>query len=194
MSSFQQDVNAVNTINWCKSVLKANKEGISFERAWMTRYLLHVVGDIHQPLHSTNYFNDTFKNGDLGGNLIKVNLINGTSFNLHSYFDSIALEQDPDNRIQRPLNDSFREQLKGEARDLMKKYTADSLAKEIAKTDPKVWGAEAFEFAVNKIYSFTQRSNQITAEYQAEMQELLHRQLALGGYRLAEAIASIYES
>lgn len=67
MTQLQQDVNAVNTINWCQSVLKANKEGISFERAFMARYLLHVVGDIHQPLHSTMMFNNTYKNGDLGG-------------------------------------------------------------------------------------------------------------------------------
>lgn len=67
MTQYQQDVNAVNIINWCESVLKANKEGISFERAFMARYLLHLVGDIHQPLHSTMMFNATYKTGDLGG-------------------------------------------------------------------------------------------------------------------------------
>lgn len=83
----------------------------------MARYLLHLVGDIHQPLHSTNYFNETFKNGDLGGNLIKITLLNGTTnFNLHAYFDAIALEQDPDTRIIRPLNDSFRATLEDEAK------------------------------------------------------------------------------
>ena len=91
MTSYQQDVNSINIINWCISVLKNNKEGISFERAWMTRYLLHVVGDIHQPLHNTNFFNGTYKNGDLGGNLIKINILNGSSMNLHAYFDAIAL-------------------------------------------------------------------------------------------------------
>ena len=107
----------------------------------MARYLLHVIGDIHQPLHSTNYFNETFKNGDLGGNLIKMTLINGTqNFNLHSYFDSIALEQDPDTRINRPLNDTFRQTLEDEARLLMKNFPSDSLAAEIAITDPKRWG------------------------------------------------------
>lgn len=33
----------------------------------MARYLLHLVGDIHQPLHSTMMFNATYKTGDLGG-------------------------------------------------------------------------------------------------------------------------------
>ena len=28
--------------------------------------------------------------------------------NLHAYFDAIALDQDPDNRIERPLNDTMR--------------------------------------------------------------------------------------
>jgi hypothetical protein len=140
MTSLQQDVNAVNTINWCKSVLKANKAGVTFERAWMARYLLHVVGDIHQPLHSTNFFNATYKTGDLGGNLIKVNLLNGTSFNLHSYFDSIALEQDPDTRIDRPLNDTFRATLEDEAKQLMKDYPADSMSDLLSVTDPKRWG------------------------------------------------------
>lgn len=30
MTEYQQDVNAVNTINWCSSVLGANKDGTSF--------------------------------------------------------------------------------------------------------------------------------------------------------------------
>jgi hypothetical protein len=67
MTEYQQDVNAINIINWCQSVLKANKDGISFERAFMARYLLHLVGDIHQPLHSTMMYNATYKTGDLGG-------------------------------------------------------------------------------------------------------------------------------
>lgn len=67
MTEFQVDINAVNIINHCKNVIGSNKQGISFERAFMARYLLHVVGDIHQPLHTTNMFNSSFKNGDLGG-------------------------------------------------------------------------------------------------------------------------------
>lgn len=192
MTSYQQDVNAVNTINWCKSVLKANNDGISFERAWMTRYLLHVVGDIHQPLHATNFFNSTYKTGDLGGNRIKITLINGTDYNLHSYFDSIALEQDIDTMIIRPLNETFAKTIEDEARQLMDKYQAASLAELIAIKDPKVWGVESYEFAVHNIYAFTQKTKQITEEYQSEMRIAMQRQIVLGGYRLAETIAEIY--
>lgn len=40
----------------------------------------------------------------------------GTEMNLHAYFDSIALEQDPVNRIQRPLNDTFRKTIEDKAK------------------------------------------------------------------------------
>ena len=140
MSQYQQDVNSINTINWCYKVLKLNKNGVSFERAWMARYLLHLVGDIHQPLHNTNMFNASFKTGDLGGNLIKITTPTGASTNLHAFFDSIALEQGLDDRIVRPLNDTYRAQLETEAREIMAKYPAESLKDLVSIKDPHAWG------------------------------------------------------
>ena len=57
MTDVQIDSNSVNIVGWAMTVLKTNKQGISFERAFMARYLLHLVGDMHQPLHNTNMFN-----------------------------------------------------------------------------------------------------------------------------------------
>ena len=51
------------------SVLKTNKNAVTFERAFMARYLLHLVGDVHQPLHSASMYNETFKSGDMGGTI-----------------------------------------------------------------------------------------------------------------------------
>lgn len=67
---------------------------------------MHVVGDIHQPLHNTNLFNETYPDGDLGGNRINVTTANNITIKLHNYFDSIALYQDPNNKIIRPLNEN----------------------------------------------------------------------------------------
>lgn len=106
MNELQIDVNSFKIINFCKTVLSTNKEGISFERAFMARYLMHVVGDIHQPLHNTNLFNETYPDGDLGGNRINVTTDTNYTIKLHNYFDSIALYQDPNKKIDRPLNDT----------------------------------------------------------------------------------------
>jgi len=49
------------------------------------------------------------------GNLIHIITPNNTDMNLHAYFDSIALDQDPVNRIERPLNTTFRAALEAQA-------------------------------------------------------------------------------
>ena len=54
--------------------------------------LIHIVGDIHQPLHSAGLKNKRFPNGDKGGNLfnIRYKSINAEYKNLHKFFDGIA--------------------------------------------------------------------------------------------------------
>ena len=107
MNQVQTDINSINTMGWAYTTLKANKDGISFQRAFMARYLLHVAGDIHQPLHSVNMFDSKHKTGDLGGNLIKIittESTNSTHLNLHAYMDSMAGLQSYTERLPRPLN------------------------------------------------------------------------------------------
>lgn len=67
MKPKEKDVNSINIFGHAVTVLKTNKERISFERAFMARYLLHLAGDIHQPLHSTAMYTKEFPDGDLGG-------------------------------------------------------------------------------------------------------------------------------
>ena len=75
MTQYQRDINAVNVIKSCQAVLKSNRDKITFERAWQARYLLHLVGDIHQPLHSTMMYNATYKTGDMGGRVSVIEAI-----------------------------------------------------------------------------------------------------------------------
>jgi hypothetical protein len=60
--------------------------------------------------------------------------------NLHAFFDSIALDQDPDASIARPLNVTVRAELEAEARAIMDKYPASALEKELSVKDPHAWG------------------------------------------------------
>ena len=71
--------------------------------SFMLRLFLHIVGDIHQPLHCSNgFFNDStfgdLPHGDFGGNLIKVNTSFGSIRNLHGLWDaagSLYMENSP---------------------------------------------------------------------------------------------------
>jgi hypothetical protein len=55
--------------------------------SFMARYLIHLVGDIHQPLHGAAYYGKEFPKGDRGGNSWKVNY-NKEITQLHALWDS----------------------------------------------------------------------------------------------------------
>jgi hypothetical protein len=104
-------------------VLKTNINKNTAERALFARYLVHLAGDIHQPLHSVALFNETYPKGDIGGNLEKVILKNGTSSNFHSYWDAGAYVLQNDSWVMvRPLNMQNLTALKGVATEMVKQY------------------------------------------------------------------------
>lgn len=61
------------------------EEGISTA----IRLVIHYVGDVHQPLHSTTRVNDIYPEGDMGGNLFPLpNELN----ELHAVWDSVLFK------------------------------------------------------------------------------------------------------
>ena len=55
----------------------------SYDLVW----LLHLIGDVHQPLHATTRVTALGPKGDAGGNGVK--LVGDASANLHSYWDDL---------------------------------------------------------------------------------------------------------
>lgn len=55
------------------------------------RNLVHIVGDLHQPLHTVGGVSETNPNGDLGGNLYKF-AAPCPHANLHALWDSVGLD------------------------------------------------------------------------------------------------------
>lgn len=98
-------VSSVEVIKNAARVLGFNVNQTTAQRALFARYLIHVVGDIHQPLHSVSMYNETFPNGDRGGNSLKIQLMNGTLRDLHSFWDAGAFRIQNDSwYIVRPMN------------------------------------------------------------------------------------------
>ena len=62
-------------------------------------WLFHLVGDLHQPMHSTALFSERFPTGDRGGNLIPV--VQGG--NLHSLWDGLLGRRDRPNDVKREV-------------------------------------------------------------------------------------------
>jgi hypothetical protein len=114
---------SVITCYQARSALKANILNLTAERALFARYLVHLVGDIHQPLHSVALYNHTYPKGDAGGNLLKLKLLNGTISNFHSFWDSGAfrLQNDSYNFV-RPMNLQNSTEMKRLASSLIDRY------------------------------------------------------------------------
>ena len=65
-----------------------DKSALSADRAVALCWVLHMLGDLHQPLHNVSLFSaDLFPQGDKGGNSVKV-LVNNKNIPLHALWDS----------------------------------------------------------------------------------------------------------
>jgi S1/P1 Nuclease len=58
------------------------------DRAVSLCWVLHLVGDLHQPLHAATMLSEKFPKGDMGGNSVGVH-DGSVPLNLHSFWDQI---------------------------------------------------------------------------------------------------------
>ena len=162
--------NAQERIALFRTVLASTspEELKSYDLTW----LLHLVGDIHQPLHATTRVSKINPEGDAGGNLVKLDC---AKCELHFYWDDLlGTGNDLKTVIQA-------------ARKLPKAKPA--LA---AKSDEKDWIAEGFQQAQQTVYAppigpgdgpFT-----LTSEYKKNAEMLARQRVALAGARLANLL------
>lgn len=170
--------NAQTQIDVIRGVLASSKSDDlkSYDLVW----LLHLVGDIHQPLHATTRITKAHPKGDAGGNSVK--LFGDASSNLHSYWDDL------------PGSDckfcSDKVQCANRAMVLGKSLTpAAAQPAHIKKTSE--WVHESFSEAKADVYrapigtADQQYSIVPGSAYEAEAYRLARKRVALAGARLA---------
>lgn len=81
--------NQQNVINQIANSRLIARNGNQEDRAVHLCWLFHLVGDIHQPLHTTNFFSSRFPKGDRGGNLARVKTSKGSIIQMHSFWDNL---------------------------------------------------------------------------------------------------------
>ncbi len=59
------------------------------ERAVSLCWVMHLVGDLHQPLHAATLLSEANPHGDQGGNLLGIADTSGIPLNLHSFWDQM---------------------------------------------------------------------------------------------------------
>ncbi len=179
------DENAVVRIKWAIETLQKGT-GTDKHDAELLGYLIHLVGDIHQPLHAATRVTAKNPKGDAGGNGFKLV---GVPDNLHWYWDSAAGAFNfwsP----QRPLEERNRRLLDAYATAVTTAYPAEKLA-EARELNPDKWAQESHMLAANVVYNLPENSIP-TDEYNTRARAVARQRIALAGYRLAEVLNQLF--
>lgn len=180
--------NAVWAIEKFSAILK-DKSRSDADRSEALRFLIHFVGDIHQPLHATACDSDEHPKGDKGGNdfrIIAPDEFKGMSRpprNLHSFWDfGGGLFRGE----SRPLKPDSRARVEAQASLLVKSYPARSLAG-VRDMKPLDWAQESFRASKQVVYGLPENTVP-NAEYIKKAQEVCAQRITIAGYRLARLL------
>ncbi len=150
------------------------------DKAIAFRILLHVAGDVHQPLHTITRVNKTYPLGDKGGNLVLL-AKNPIGKNLHAYWDRGG-------GLLLTTNKPSRKKIQRMAYHLEQKYPCDSAHVNI---NPHDWINESHQLAINYVYKPLNKYR-INESYQTMSQAVVEKQLAKAGCRLGTLLNKIY--
>lgn len=169
--------NVVWAINLIEPVL-ANAKANPFERARFLAFLVHFVGDIHQPLHTVSRISKAHPDGDQGGNLFFIQSPNNSrQTNLHSLWDSgLGVFE-----LSSP-ND-----LSALVQTITAMYPEKYFGNQINDLDPEDWSKEGSELAMNVVYK-TVENRVPNVSYIESGKQLAEQRIALAGYRLARVL------
>jgi hypothetical protein len=168
--------NAQERITLFRGVLASTSDDKlkSYDLTW----LLHLVGDVHQPLHCATRVSTTDPNGDSGGNKVKLKC-KGCAKELHAFWDDLLGTGASAQAVITPV-----------IKAAQKLPAADpGLA---AKSDEKVWIAESFQAAQQTVYQPPVAAGDgpftLTSAYKNAAKSLAKQRIALAGARLAHLI------
>jgi hypothetical protein len=163
-------------------------------RAQALRFIIHFVGDIHQPLHCAARITEGLPEGDRGGNLVNLTLYKkgggSQKVNLHSYWDG-GIGDFPKagpNFAPPPLEQigPAVERITAEVPDTDEGWKAGG------PSDFAGWAKESTQLAQSVAYQGIQPNRQPNKEYNRVALQTVHKRVAWGGYRLAELLNSIW--
>lgn len=135
------------------------------------RILVHLVGDIHQPMHMG-------RKTDLGGNRHTLKYF-GRNTNLHSIWDS-------------SLPESAHNWSYTEWQQQVDRLSDDDALVYVEGLSPNDWGKETYQIA-SEIYATTPIDYNVSYDYIAKWAPVIENQFLKGGLRLADLLNSLFD-
>lgn len=155
-------------------LMTANPMQATYDLPW----LVHLVGDSHQPLHATSRYLKSQPKGDAGGNFVFVQ----GGPNLHSLWDNAAA----------PRDSTYAEVVR-----YASEITAEN-PQSVGSLDPKQWMLESFELDKSTVYTFgletgsTEHPLVMPPVYEEKAKSVARQRVALAGYRLAAVLNRLF--
>ena len=171
ISSLESDTatNAYTKINFLAAALK-NKQLPQSDKILYLRMLIHLVGDVHQPLH-------VGRPEDLGGNRIKVLWFNDP-YNLHQVWDDVLI--------------SFQKLSYTEYVAAIN-YTTNEQRKTWQQEPVSLWFFQSYQVA-EKIYADVKGTeDKLGYQYNFKYKSILDEQLLKAGVHLAGMLNEIFK-
>ena len=158
-------------------------------QAQALRFIIHFVGDIHQPLHCATQVSSAHPDADRGGNLVAITVA-GKKTNLHSYWDGGigSFPKTAPNFAPPPLSQI------GPAVATAKAGNPDTNPK-LGLDDPfnfDAWADESLALAKSTAYKGMKNGVTPGAAYNSKALKVVRQRVAWGGYRLAAVLNAIW--
>ncbi len=160
------------------------------EKAIALAWILHLGGDIHQPLHTSARITELEPKGDQGGNLFLLtpkDTPREQSENLHWFWDSIL------GRIiaRNDMSDAEYISMLGEM--MMRKYPSAEIQNRLKLGEFAGWQQENFRLATTDVFSPDLiRYETPSAKYRRNAFQISEQQMALAGYRLGAMLDKVF--
>jgi hypothetical protein len=175
--------NVVWAINQCVSTL-GSPGSSQINQATYLRYLLHFVGDIQQPLHSSTAVSVSNPSGDAGGNGFHIT---GTWGNLHSLWD--AGGGFLTDSVSRPLTAAGQTTLSNKVTSIETDYPY--LPNPGTIPDPMNWALDSFGIAKTVAYVGITANTTPSTAYLNTAQATTEQRMVLGGHYLADLLNTL---
>lgn len=176
--------NVVWAIAHAEKIISDEKNN-NARRAKYLSFLIHFIGDIHQPLHCTTLYSIYFPQGDRGGNDYPIN--SPIAKNLHQFWDRGA-----GLFYSAPHDYQFHYfQVEKIATTWMSEYPKTFFAKQLQISSPMQWAQESHQIAVTFVYTLSMNAAPSQA-YIQQGQTIAREQSVLAGDRLATVLNQLF--
>lgn len=185
-----EHVNVVERLDFLQAeILNRSTEPstLGIDAAW----IVHLIGDIHQPLHTSALVTDTEPKGDQGGNLFLLTPKDAPpkeTKRLHGFWDDILNES-----IRRKTNETDLAFANRIASIIMKRHPASKLKSRLKDGQYAEWAKEGLASAKASVYpSWLKRFEMPPEEYRKQAYLIAEPAIALAGYRLAATLDRLF--